>query len=118
MGRICLIALAALAVAVPVSSRAQQPDTIRRDSVKVDTVKKESKGEKIGRQTGKSLDKAAKTTEHNAKVLGKEAAANSKEGYAQAKSGVKKAASKASSATKTNYRHLKKHIKKAKADSI
>jgi hypothetical protein len=112
MGRMGLIAVAALLVAVPASSHAQQRDTIRRDSVvKVDTVKKESKGEKIGRQTGKSLDKAAKTTQHNAKVLGKEAAANSKEGYAQAKTGVKKAARKTSSATKTNLRHLKKHLK-------
>src|SRR5687768_14741285 len=112
--RINLIVLALAVIAVPASSRAQQPDTIKKvDTVKVDKVKQESTAEKVGRQTGKSLDKAAKTTERNAKVLGKRTADNTKEGYKDTKSDVSKAASKAGKATKTNARHLKAKVKKA-----
>ena len=103
MKGIKLIALAVALVAVPAVSRAQQPDT----------VKKESTAEKVGRQTGKSLDKAAKTTERNAKVLGKRTADNTKEGFKDTKTDVEKAANKAAKATKTNARHLKAKIKKA-----
>ena len=108
MNRMKLIALAFGLVAAPAVSRAQQPDT----------TKKETKAEKIGRQTGKSLDKAAKTTERNAKVLGKRTADNTKEGAKDTKSDVKKVASKAAKATKTNAKHLKENFKKATADTI
>jgi hypothetical protein len=103
MQRMKLMALAVGLMMVPAASRAQQPDT----------VKKETKAEKVGRQTGKSLDKAAKTTEHNTKVLGKRTADNTKEGFKDTKSDVGKAASKAGKATKTNARHLKAKVKKA-----
>lgn len=110
--RITIIALAAALVAVPAASRAQQPDT-----VKADTGKKETKAEKVGRQTGASIDKAAKTTERNAKVLGKRTAENTKEGAKDAATDIKKGASRAAKATKTNARHLKAKIKKATSDS-
>jgi len=111
--RINLIVLALAVIAVPASSRAQQPDTIKKvDTVKVDKVKQESTAEKVGRQTGKSLDKAAKTTERNAKVLGKRTGDNTKQGYKQAESDVKKAASRAAKATKTNVKNLKEKLKK------
>ena len=113
MARMNLIVLALAVIAVPASSRAQQPDTIKKvDTVKVDTVRKESAAEKVGRQTGKSLDKAAKTTERNAKVLGKRTADNTKHGYKQAESDVKKAASRAVKATKTNFKNAKEKIKR------
>ena len=114
------IALAAALVVAPAVARAQRPDTIKKrvDTLKVDTVKKESTPEKVGRQTGASLDKAAKTTQHNAKVLGKRTADNTTEGAKDTKSDVKALASKAAKATKTNARHLKKDIKKATADTI
>ena len=119
MNRMKLIAVALAVVALPTIMRAQQPDTIKKvDTVKVDTLKKESTAEKVGRQTGASLDKAAKTTERNAKVLGKRTADNTKEGAKATKSDVKDLASKAAKATKTNARHLKKDFKKATADTI
>jgi hypothetical protein len=113
MKRMKLIVLALALVAVPAASRAQQPDTVKRD-----TVKKESTAEKIGRQTGTSVDKAAKTTQHNAKVLGKRTADNTKQGYKDTKSDVTKGANKAAKATKTNAKHLKQTFKKATADTI
>jgi hypothetical protein len=124
MNRMKLIALGMVLVALPASTRAQKPDTIKKvDTVKVDTVKadtgkKESTAEKVGRQTGTSLDKAAKTTEHNAKVLGKRTADNTKQGAKDTKSDVSKVATKAASATKTNAKHLKDNFKKATADTI
>lgn len=109
--RMTLTVLALTVFAVPTAIRGQQPDTIKKvDTVKVD--KKESTAEKVGRQTGKSLDKAAKTTERNAKVLSKRTADNTKQGYKQAESDVKKAASKAAKATKTNVKNLKAKVKK------
>lgn len=90
-----LATLALALIALPASSRAQQPDT----------VKKERTAEKVGRQTGTSIDKAAKTTKHNAKVLGKRTADNTKEGLKDTKSDIGKAAAKASDATETNAKH-------------
>ncbi|HUQ80653.1 MAG TPA: hypothetical protein VM076_05940 [Gemmatimonadaceae bacterium] len=113
MNRLKLAALAVGLMVLPVASQAQQ-----RDTLKADTAKKETKAEKIGRQTGTSLDKAAKTTEHNAKVLSKRTAANTKAGAKDTKSDVKKIAGKAAKATKTNARHLKEDVKKATADTI
>lgn len=119
MNRMKLIALALGLVALPAASRAQQPDTIKKvDTVKADTLKKETTAEKVGRQTGASLDKAAKTTEHNAKVLGKRTADNTKQGYKDTKADVSKLANRAAKATKTNVKHLKKNVKKATADTI
>ena len=119
MNRTKLIALAFGLVALPAVSRAQQPDTIKKvDTVKVDTTKKESTAEKVGRQTGASLDKAAKTTERNAKVLGKRTSDNTKQGYKDTKSDVSKLANRAAKATKTNAKHLKENVKKATADTI
>jgi hypothetical protein len=119
MNRVKLMALALGLMVVPVASRAQQPDTVKKaDSVKADTGKKESTAEKVGRQTGTSLDKAAKTTEHNAKVLGKRTAHNTKQGAKDTKSDVSKLARKAAKATKTNAKHLKEDFKKATADTI
>ena len=104
MNRMKLLALAFGLVAVPVASRAQQPDTIKKvDTVKVDTLKK----------------KAADTTlEHNAKVLGKRTADNAKQGFKDTKSDVTKIANKAAKATKTNAKHLKENVKKATVDTI
>ena len=108
MNRMKLIALALGIVALPVVSRAQQPDTIKKvDTVKVDTTKKETTAEKVGRQTGASLDKAAKTTERNAKVLGKRGADNTKEGAKAAVADIKDAAKK-----------VKEAVRKATADTI
>jgi hypothetical protein len=119
MNRMKLITLGIALLAVPAVSQAQQRDTVKKaDSVKADTAKKETKGEKIGRQTGASLDKAAKTTERNAKVLGKRTADNTKEGAKDTKSDVSKLAGKAAKATKTNAKHLKNDFKKATADTI
>ena len=119
MNRMKLMALALGLAALPAVSRAQQPDTIKKvDTVKVDTTKKESTAEKVGRQTGASLDKAAKTTQHNAKVLGKRTADNTKQGAKDTKSDVSKLANRAVKATKTNAKHLKEHVKKATADTI
>jgi hypothetical protein len=114
MNGLKLIALALGLVALPAVSRAQQPDTIK----KVDTTKKETTAEKVGRQTGASLDKAAKTTQHNAKVLGKRTADNTKQGAKDTKSDVSKLADRAAKATKTNAKHLKENFKKATADTI
>ena len=114
-----LVTVAFVFLALPVAVRAQQPDTIKKvDTAKVDTVKKESTAGKVGRQTGESLDKAAKTTQHNAKVLGKRTADNTKQGYKDTKTDVAKVANKAAKATKTNAKHLKKNFKKATADTI
>ena len=119
MNRMKLMAVALGLVALPAVSRAQQPDTIKKvDTVKVDTLKKETTAEKVGRQTGASLDKAAKTTERNAKVLSKRTADNTKEGYKDTKSDVSKIANRAAKATKTNAKHLKENVKKATADTI
>lgn len=119
MNRMKLIALSLALVTAPVAARAQQPDTVKKvDSVKVDTTKAETRGEKIGRQTGASLDKAAETTERNAKVLGKRTADNTKQGYKDTKSDVSKLAKKAAKATKTNAKHLQKNIREATADTI
>ena len=119
MNRMKLITLALGLAALPAVSRAQQPDTIKKvDTVKVDTLKKETPAEKVGRQTGASLDKAAKTTERNAKVLSKRTADNTKEGYKDTKSDVSKIANRAAKATKTNAKHLKENVKKATADTI
>src|SRR5688500_13770858 len=103
-----LAALVIALFAIPASVRAQQPATVKRD-----TVKKESTTEKIGRQTGTSIDKAAKTTERNAKVLRKRTKDNTKEGLKDTKSDLDKAAK----ATKTNAKHLKAKIKKATGNS-
>jgi hypothetical protein len=105
------MAFGLMLIAAPVVAHAQKPDTVK--PVKTDTIKKESTAEKVGRQTGTSIDKAAKTTERNAKVLGKRTADNTKEGYKETKADVGKAASKAGKATKTNARHLKAKLKKA-----
>jgi len=124
MNRMNLIALGLALVVLPAATRAQQPDTLKKvdsvkvDKVKADTGKKESTAEKVGRQTGTSIDKAAKTTEHNAKVLSKRTADNTKQGAKATKSDVTKVASKAASATKTNAKHLKEDVKKATADTI
>jgi len=124
MKRMNLIALGLALVALPAANRAQKPDTVKKvDSVKVDkakadTGKKESTAEKIGRQTGSSLDKAAKTTQHNAKVLSKRTADNTTQAAQATGAEVSKSASKAASATKTNAKHLKADVKKATADTI
>src|SRR4051794_18483228 len=88
MNRIRLFALALAVAAVPAVSQAQQ-DT---------TKKKESTAAKIGRQTGQSIDKAAKTTSHNAKTLGKATKTNASHASDATKTNAKNAAS----ATKTN----------------
>jgi hypothetical protein len=119
MNGIKLIALAAALVVYPAASHAQQPDSLKRDTTQVkpdtakagtakaDTAKKETTGEKIGRQTGASLEKGAKTTERNAKVLSKRGADNTKEGAKDAAADIKDAAKK-----------VKEKFKKATADTI
>ena len=87
MKRINLVALTVSLIAVPVVSHAQRPDT----------VKKEGTAAKVGRQTGTSIDKAAKTTEHNVK---------------KGASATKTNAKNAEKATKTNVKNLKKNVKK------
>jgi len=104
MNRMKFIALAFGLITIPVVSRAQQPDTIKKvDTVKVDTVKKKD---------------ADTTLEHNAKVMGKRTADNAKQGFKDTKSDVAKIANKAAQATKTNAKHLKANVKKATADTI